>query len=155
MKKKSKRKSRRKLNGIQTKDNSLLKYIDSSQNHEIELINASKVFFAEQNLFDYKYNDQEQFARFAAIETICCNCKQLFLSKNKLHKHLKTKCLRTTRFVTRVSATAPSHALILVEVLIVPRSLHNAISIIESMALKIELDLGYAFCVIILVLILL
>jgi hypothetical protein len=34
----------------------------------------------------------EIFAEFVSIETSCLQCKKVFSSRNKLHKHLKTKC---------------------------------------------------------------
>ncbi len=34
----------------------------------------------------------ETFADFVKIEASCLQCKKVFSSKNKLHKHLKTKC---------------------------------------------------------------
>ncbi len=34
----------------------------------------------------------ETFADFVNIETSCLQCKKIFSSRNKLHKHLKTKC---------------------------------------------------------------
>jgi hypothetical protein len=34
----------------------------------------------------------ETFADFVDIETSCLQCKKIFSSRNKLHKHLKTKC---------------------------------------------------------------
>ncbi len=34
----------------------------------------------------------ETFANFVRIEASCLQCKKVFSSRNKLHKHLKTKC---------------------------------------------------------------
>jgi hypothetical protein len=34
----------------------------------------------------------ETFVDFVSIETSCLQCKKIFSSRNKLHKHLKTKC---------------------------------------------------------------
>lgn len=59
------------------------------------------------------YKEYKQFAEFVGIKTICCNCKQLFSSKNKLHKHLKTKCFWKypfTRLATRAAVQAVTHS---------------------------------------------
>ena len=105
-------------------------YIDNhqeyqGQNNETEPTDTVEASFANQDsqfLIDYKgYKEYEQFAGFVGIETICCNCEQLFASKNKLHRHLKRKCSRkvkavskkaypVTRLATRVTAAAPLHA---------------------------------------------
>ena len=69
---------------------------DQGQNdHKTGSADTTKALFADQDLqmlTNNGYKDHKQFAGFVKIETACCNCKQLFLSGNKLHKHLKKKC---------------------------------------------------------------
>ena len=76
-------------------------YTDNCQEHqdqdnETGPTNTTKTLHADQDLqflTDHEgYKEYEQFAGFVGIKTICRNCEQLFLSKNKLHRHLKTKC---------------------------------------------------------------
>lgn len=99
----------------------------------------------------------KQFAGFVRVETIYGNCKQLFLSKNELHKHLKEKytwktkaisrkAYPVTRSATKATAAAPLCALTLINAPTMPRVLCDAILIMESIALKSNFRFGYVFC---------
>lgn len=52
-------------------------------------------------LTDNRYKDHKQFVGFVGIEMACCNCKQLFLSSNKLYKHLKKKCFQKAKAILK------------------------------------------------------
>lgn len=102
------------------------------------------------------YEEHEQFAGFVGIETACRNCKQLFLSRNKLHKHLKGGCSRRTKAVskevypvtrsaTRAAAPALSRAPTPTDAPTTPRDSCDAIPIVESTASKSAPGFGYAF----------
>ena len=106
---------------------------------------------------DNRYKEHKQFMGFVEIETICRNCKQLFLSGNKLHKHLKEECSQKvktilkeaysiTRLATRATAPALSHAPMPTNVSIMPQDPCNAIPIVESTVPKSNLGFRYAFC---------
>ena len=99
----------------------------------------------------------KQFAGFVRVETIYGNCEQSFLSKNKLHKHLKERCTWKTKAIsrkaysvtwsaTKATAAAPLCAPTLINALTMPRVLCDAILIMESIASKSNLRFGYVFC---------
>lgn len=65
---------------------------------------AIKVLFVNQDLqmlTDNGYKDHKQFVGFVGIEMACCNCKQLFLSSNKLYKHLKEECSQKAKAILK------------------------------------------------------
>ena len=106
-------------------------------------------------MMDHEVYD-EQFAKFVGIEIFCRNCKQSFLSRNKLHKHLKgeysqkTKAVSKetypiTRSATKAIAPVLSRALIPAKTLRMPRDSYNAILIVESTVPKSDLRFGYTF----------
>lgn len=91
------------------------------------------------------------------IETISCNYKQLFSSKNKLHKHLKGECswkikavfkkvYSVTRSATRAAVLAPLRAPTSVNAPIILQNTCNTIPIVKFTALKSDFRFGFAFC---------
>ena len=91
------------------------------------------------------------------IETISCNCEQLFSSKNKLYKHLKGGCswkikavfkkaYSVTRSATRAAVLAPPRASTSVNAPTMLQDARDAIPIVKSTALKSDFRFGFAFC---------
>ena len=87
----------------------------------------------------------------------CCNCKQLFLSGNKLYKHLKEECSQkakaiskkaypVTKLATRATTSASLHAPISTDAPTMPQDSRDAISIMKSTVPKSDLRFEYAFC---------
>ena len=94
---------------------------------------------------------------FVGIKAVCRNCKQLFSSGNKLHKHLRGECSQKAKAISKkvysvtrlaIRATAPASPCTPTptNAPITPRDSCNAISIIESIMPKSDLGFEYTFC---------
>ncbi len=73
------------------------KYLQEKKHNEDVSINFAEYDDHDNELyyeeFSINLNEKyETFADFVNIETSCLQCKKIFSSRNKLHKHLKTKC---------------------------------------------------------------
>jgi hypothetical protein len=73
------------------------KYLQEKKHNEDVSMNFAKYDDHENELYyeEFTANSNEKyetFANFVEIEAFCLQCKKIFSSRNKLHKHLKTEC---------------------------------------------------------------
>lgn len=120
-------------------------------------IEATEASFVDQDSQFLIYKEYKQFAGFVGIKTICCNYKQLFLSGNKLHKHLKEKYSQKVKAISKeayfvmrlvIRATAPIFLCTstLANILTTLQNLRDAILIVKSTVSKSDVRFEYMFC---------
>jgi CRISPR/Cas system CMR subunit Cmr4 (Cas7 group RAMP superfamily) len=82
------------------------KYLQEEKHNEDVSINFVKYDDQENELYyeEFSINSNEKYETFAdlmKIEASCLQCKKIFSFRNKLHKHLKSKC--KSKFVNKSS----------------------------------------------------